>query len=60
LHLRTNQVTPEAIRHAVDEIFTQPAYRERAQQLSLESTSHDVEVELLNLIEECVAETIGA
>jgi MGT family glycosyltransferase len=60
IDLRTNQATPEAIRHAVDEIFTQPGYRERARQLSLEFASHDVEVELLSLIEECIPETIGA
>jgi MGT family glycosyltransferase len=60
IDLRTNQATPEAIQHAVDEIFTQPAYRERALLLSLEFTRHDVEAELLSLIEECVPETVGA
>jgi UDP:flavonoid glycosyltransferase YjiC (YdhE family) len=60
IDLRTNQATPEAIRHAVDEIFTQPDYRDRAQQLSLEFTSHDVEAELLSLIEECASKTVGA
>jgi UDP:flavonoid glycosyltransferase YjiC (YdhE family) len=60
IDLRTNQATPEAIRHAVDEIFTQPGYRERAQQLSLEFATHDVEAELLSLVEECVSETVGA
>jgi UDP:flavonoid glycosyltransferase YjiC (YdhE family) len=60
IDLRTNQATPEAIEHAVDEIFAQPGYRERAQQLSLEFASHNVEVELLSLIEECVRETVGA
>ena len=60
IDLRTNQATPEDIRHAVDEIFTKPGYRERAQQLSLEFASHDVEAELLSLIEECVPDTVGA
>jgi MGT family glycosyltransferase len=60
IDLRTNQATPEAIRHAVDEIFTNPGYRDRAQQLSLEFASHDVEAELLSLLEECVSETVGA
>jgi UDP:flavonoid glycosyltransferase YjiC (YdhE family) len=60
IDLRTNQASPEAIRHAVDEIFTQPGYRERAQQLSLEFASHDVEAELLSLIEECVPKTVDA
>jgi MGT family glycosyltransferase len=60
IDLHANQVTPEAIRHAIDEIFTQPGYRERAQQLSLEFASHDVEAELLSLIEGCVPETVGA
>ena len=60
IDLRTNQATPEAIKHAVDEIFTQPGYRERAQQLSLEFASRDVEVELLRLIEECVRDTVCA
>jgi MGT family glycosyltransferase len=60
IDLRTNQATPEAIRHAVDEIFTQPGYRKRARQLSLEFASHDVEAELLGLIEECIPETVGA
>jgi MGT family glycosyltransferase len=58
IDLRANQATPEAIKHAVDEIFTQPGYRERAQQLSLEFASHDVEAELLSLIEECVRDTV--
>jgi UDP:flavonoid glycosyltransferase YjiC (YdhE family) len=58
IDLRTNQATPEAIKHAVNEIFTQPGYRERAQQLSLEFANHDVEVELLSLIEECVSESV--
>jgi len=48
------------IRHAVDEIFTQPGYRERARQLSIEFASHDVEAELLSLIEKRVPETVGA
>jgi MGT family glycosyltransferase len=60
IDLRANLATPEAINHAVDEIFTQPGYRERAQQLSLEFANHDVEVELLNLIEECVRDTVSA
>ena len=60
IDLRANQATPEAIKHAVDEIFTQPGYRKRAQQLSLEFASHDVEAELLSLIEECVHDTVNA
>ena len=60
IDLRTNQATPEAIRQAVDEIFTRPRYRERARQLSLEFASHNVEAELLSLIEECVSESVGA
>jgi MGT family glycosyltransferase len=60
IDLRTNQATPEAIEHAVGEIFTQPSYRERARQLSIEFASHDAEVELLSLIEKCVPETVGA
>jgi UDP:flavonoid glycosyltransferase YjiC (YdhE family) len=60
IDLRTNQATPEAIKHAVDEIFAQPSYFERAQQLSLEFASHDVKAELLSLIENCVSETVGA
>ena len=60
IDLRANEVTPEAIKHAVDEIFTQPGYRERAHQLSLEFADHDVEVELLSLIEECVPDTVNA
>jgi MGT family glycosyltransferase len=60
IDLRVNQATPETIRHAVDEIFAQPSYRERAQQLSLEFASHDVEAELLSLIDECVPETVSA
>ena len=60
IDLRVNQATPETIKHAVGEILTQPCYRERAQQLSLEFASHDVEAELLSLIEECVPETVGA
>jgi UDP:flavonoid glycosyltransferase YjiC (YdhE family) len=60
IDLRTNQATSEAIKHAVDEIVTQPVYGESAQQLSLEFASHDVEAELLSLIEECVPETVGA
>jgi UDP:flavonoid glycosyltransferase YjiC (YdhE family) len=60
IDLRANQATPEAIKHAVDEIFTQPGYRERAKQLSLEFATHDVEAELLSLIEECISETVGA
>jgi MGT family glycosyltransferase len=57
IDLRTNQATAEAIKHTVDEIFTQPGYRERAQQLSVEFASHNVEAALLSLIEECAPET---
>jgi MGT family glycosyltransferase len=60
IDLRTNHATPEVIMHAVDEIFTQPGYSACAQQLSLEFATHDVEAELLLLIEECVPETVGA
>jgi UDP:flavonoid glycosyltransferase YjiC (YdhE family) len=60
IDLRANQATPEAIQYAVDEIYTQPRYRERAHQLALEFASHDVKAELLSLIEECVSETVGA
>jgi MGT family glycosyltransferase len=60
IDLRTNQATPEAIKHAVDEIFTQPSYGERAQQLSLEFASHDIEAELISLIEECIPDTVSA
>ncbi len=60
IDLRANQATPEAIEHAVDEIFTQSGYRERAQRLSLEFDSHDVKAELLSLIEECVGDTVSA
>jgi UDP:flavonoid glycosyltransferase YjiC (YdhE family) len=60
IDLRTNQATPEAIKQALEEIFTQPRYRERAEQLSLEFASHDVKAELLSLIEECVLETVAA
>jgi UDP:flavonoid glycosyltransferase YjiC (YdhE family) len=60
IDLRTNQATPEAIKHAVNQIDTQPGYRQRAQQLSLEFASHDVEAELISLIEDCVPETVGA
>jgi MGT family glycosyltransferase len=60
IDLRTNQATPKAIKHAVDEIFTQPGYRERAKQLSLEFASHDIEAELLSLVEECVHDTVRA
>jgi UDP:flavonoid glycosyltransferase YjiC (YdhE family) len=59
IDLRINQASAEAIKHAVDEIFTQPDYHERAQQLSLEFSSHAVEAELLSLIEESVPETVG-
>jgi UDP:flavonoid glycosyltransferase YjiC (YdhE family) len=59
IDLRTNQAMPDAIRHAVDEIFTQPGYRERARQLSLEFAGHAAEAELLSLIEESVSETVG-
>jgi UDP:flavonoid glycosyltransferase YjiC (YdhE family) len=60
IDLRANQATPEAIKHAVDEIYTQHRYHERAQQLSLEFANHDVKAELLSLIEECVPDTVGA
>jgi UDP:flavonoid glycosyltransferase YjiC (YdhE family) len=60
IDLRANQATPDAIKHAVDEIYAQPRYRERAEQLSLEFASHDAKAELLSLIEECVLETVGA
>jgi UDP:flavonoid glycosyltransferase YjiC (YdhE family) len=60
IDLRANKAIPEAIKHTLDEIFTQPAYRERARQLSLEFASHNVEAELLSLIEECVPETFRA
>jgi hypothetical protein len=52
--------TQATLKHAVVKIFTQPGYRGRAQQLSLEFAGHDVEAELLSLIEECVRDTVGA
>jgi UDP:flavonoid glycosyltransferase YjiC (YdhE family) len=60
IDLRVNQASPEAIRHAVDDIFTHSGYRERAKQLSIEFASHDVEAELLSLIEQCVPHTVNA
>ena len=60
IDLRANQATPWAIKHAVEEIYTQPRYRERAQQLSLEFASHDIEAELISLIEECIPDTVSA
>jgi UDP:flavonoid glycosyltransferase YjiC (YdhE family) len=60
IDLRVNQATPEAIKRAVDEIFTRPSYRQRARQLSLEFASHNAKAEVLSLIEECVPETIRA
>jgi UDP:flavonoid glycosyltransferase YjiC (YdhE family) len=60
IDLRTNQATPWAIGDAVDEIFTQPRYHERAHQLSLEFAGHNARAELLSLIEACVPETVGA
>jgi MGT family glycosyltransferase len=59
IDLRTAQATPEAIKHAVDEIFMQPSYRERAKQLALEFSTHDIKAELLGLIEKCIPETVG-
>ena len=60
IDLRTNRAMPHAIKHAVDEIYVQPRYRERAKQLSLEFANHDAKAELLRLFEECVRETVGA
>ena len=60
IDLRTNRATPEAIQLAVDEIYGQPRYRERVEQLSLEFASHDAKAELLSLIEECVVATVDA
>jgi MGT family glycosyltransferase len=60
IDLHTNQARPEALKYAVEEIFTQPGYRERALLLSLEFASHKAEAELLGLIEKCVPETVGA
>jgi MGT family glycosyltransferase len=60
IDLRANQATPWAIKHAVEEIYTQPRYRERAQQLALEFASHDIEAELISLIEECIPDTVSA
>ena len=60
IDLRTDQATPEAIEHTVDEVFTRPGGRERAEQLSFEFASHDVNAEQLSLIEEWVPETLCA
>jgi UDP:flavonoid glycosyltransferase YjiC (YdhE family) len=60
IDLRTNQASQDTIRQAVDEIFTQPGYRDCARRLSLEFASHNVKAELRSLIEECVVETVGA
>jgi MGT family glycosyltransferase len=60
IDLRTNQATPSAIGEAANEIFTEPRYRERAKQFSLEFASHDVKAELLALIEACIPETVDA
>jgi MGT family glycosyltransferase len=60
IDLITNQPTPDAIKAAVDTLLTQPQYRERAQQLAREFATHNAEAELLNLIEACISEPIGA
>jgi UDP:flavonoid glycosyltransferase YjiC (YdhE family) len=60
IDLRTNQATPEAIEGALDEIFQQPRYHERAEELSLEFASHNAHDELLRVIEECVPEAVAA
>jgi UDP:flavonoid glycosyltransferase YjiC (YdhE family) len=57
IDLHANQATAEALKYALDEIYTQSRYRERAHQLALEFASHDVKTDLLSLIEECVRET---
>ena len=57
IDLRTSQATAEAIKHAVDEIYMQPGYRERAKRLALEFAAHDAKAELLTLIERCVPDT---
>jgi UDP:flavonoid glycosyltransferase YjiC (YdhE family) len=57
IDLRTSQATAEAIKHAVDEIYMQPGYRERAKRLALEFAAHDAKAELLALIERCVPDT---
>ena len=60
IDLRTNQPTPEAIKRAVNEIFTRPSYGEHAYHLSLEFARHDVKGELLSLVEGCVGDTVSA
>jgi MGT family glycosyltransferase len=60
IDLHTNQATPEVIADAVDEIFTEPRYRDCAHQLSLEFAGHNAKNELRRLIEACVPETVGA
>src|SRR5580698_2906467 len=57
IDLRTSQASAEAIKYAVDEIYMQPGYRERAKRLALEFAAHDAKAELLTLIERCVPDT---
>jgi len=59
IDLRTNQATPDSIRVAVNEIWTQPHYRKSVQQLSREFANHDVDSELLGLIQECISATVS-
>lgn len=58
LDLKTNQATPEAVHAAAREILDTPKYREQAKKFAAEFASHDVEAELLSLVEACVHQLV--
>jgi UDP:flavonoid glycosyltransferase YjiC (YdhE family) len=51
ISLRTDKPTAAQLGDAVDQILSNPSYRNRATELSLEFASHNAAQELLKLIE---------
>ncbi len=60
IDLRTNQVSPDAVRLAARKVLDTSAYRDRAKELAFEFRRHDAETELLELIEARVPSAMRA
>jgi UDP:flavonoid glycosyltransferase YjiC (YdhE family) len=51
INLKTNKPTPEQVQKAVQQVLSEPSYRQKAWQLQAELTQHDAPAEAATLLE---------